>query len=353
MGKRTRVSLLTITVVVTIFTFCSMWLTRPGHSQWAAKVLEEAAARQSQSLVTVKEPLETDTKVLSDEEKMAEKVAALLTSDNTFNNNVKDNITADIKDELEAWKESVKSDILKEVEGYMQSYSLDEYIPAMKAEFSALIDSKFSELNNTLDNKLNESDKALDEKLKSAENDAVLYIDNTAETLRGEIKSGDEDVKALIESAPGLEAIAKEAITKLGVSDEEEYEAAIARIRDQVIEKALQSQEVEAAAVALIDNEHSKLMEGYEAAPVKAEEPAVVEEVAPAKEAALVEEIAPQEETVPAEEAAPVKEAAPKKVTVPTFSTQSQNLTQSDYKAERAKRRSAEINAMNQWLSDK
>ena len=318
MGKKTRVALLTITVVLTLFTFVSMYMTRPGHSDWAKKVLEEAAARQNQSLVSVKEPLETDTKVLSEEEKMAEKVAAILSDDSSFNDKVKANIVNDITDELEAWKNSVKDDISKDVEEYLSSYSLDEYIPALRDEINSAIDGRMSELDASINSRL----AALDSKITSAEANASSYADSADAKVRSEMEQSDESLKALIESSVDIDAISRNAMANLGISEDAEYRGAVERLVEEVIKELLSNKEVEDAAKALIKSEQSVAQKSEEAAPVA--------------------------ETV-ATESAP---SAKKPISIPTFSSQSQNLTQDEYKAERSKQRQNASISIDKWLTE-
>ena len=81
MGKASRIVILTITIVLTVFVFCGMWVFRPEAE---SSVLESARQRQSTPLVNVQEPLETDLKVLSEEEEFEQKVRELLAEDPYF-----------------------------------------------------------------------------------------------------------------------------------------------------------------------------------------------------------------------------------------------------------------------------
>ena len=81
MGKASRIVILTITIVLTVFVFAGMWVFRPEAE---STVLESARQRQSTPLVNVQEPLETDLKVLSEEEEFELKVRELLASDPDF-----------------------------------------------------------------------------------------------------------------------------------------------------------------------------------------------------------------------------------------------------------------------------
>ncbi|MGN0905541.1 MAG: hypothetical protein ACI4NM_00185 [Bullifex sp.] len=81
MGKASRIVILTITIVLTVFVFAGMWVFRPEAE---STVLESARQRQSTPLVNVQEPLETDLKVLSEEEEFELKVRELLAADPDF-----------------------------------------------------------------------------------------------------------------------------------------------------------------------------------------------------------------------------------------------------------------------------
>ena len=81
MGKKTRIVLLSITVAIAVFTFIVMWTVRPDSQ---SSVLDAARERQTEPLLQVSEPLETDVQTLSSEEEMAKKVAEILATDDEF-----------------------------------------------------------------------------------------------------------------------------------------------------------------------------------------------------------------------------------------------------------------------------
>lgn len=385
MSKKARVILLTITVVLTSFTFVFMSLTRPGHSEFAQKVLESAAARQSQPLAEIKEPLETDTEVLSAEAKMAESVAEILKSDSSFNKHVADTAKAETAQELESWKKSVKSEILTDVNNIMSSYSLDEYIPRLEAEITASIDDRFSSISNDLDIRFDSSASAAnaysDDVAAKAIAEAEAYADNASSEARTEsmsyadesVKSSADEIRAYIdENAIDADAIAKEIVNSLGISAEPEYADAVKRIVNEAIESALTDSRVYEAAADLVEAKHNELMAGYAPAviaepakeqsvePIAEESPAAVPAVeeAAAIEPAAVEEASAQSEPAEEESTLPsvpdvpvVTEVKTMKISAPSFGEPKQELTTDEYKAERSQRRSEQLSLLEKWLS--
>lgn len=377
MSKKARVILLTITVVLTSFTFVFMNMTRPGHSEFAQKVLEAAAARQSQPLAEIKEPLETDTEVLSTEAKMAESVAEILKSDSSFNDHVSDIAKAETNRELEAWKEAVKSEILSDVNSLMSSYSLDEYIPRLEADIAASIDERFTSISNDLDARFDSSAAAANAYADEASSNAIAraeaYADAASSEARAEaesyadnaIKSSrDEMISYVDEKAADADAIAKEIISSLGVSAEPEYVDAVKRIVNEAIESALSDSRVYDAAADLVEAKHNELMSGYVPASIAelASEAEIAEPVAaeayeaPAEEPAVIE--SPAVEEVPAAEtevslppAPAAEEAKTAKISTPSFGEPKQELTADEYKAERSQRRSEQLSILEKWLS--
>ncbi len=103
MGKASRIVILTITIVLTVFVFAGMWVFRPEAE---STVLESARQRQNTPLVNVQEPLETDLKVLSEEEEFELKVREILAEDPDF----LDRLTESTKDAILSDEEFV-SDI--------------------------------------------------------------------------------------------------------------------------------------------------------------------------------------------------------------------------------------------------
>ena len=100
MGRKTRIILLSITAVLAVVTFIAMLAVRPGTE---SEVLAAARARQQEPLLSVAEPLETDVRTLTEEERMAEKVKELLLSDEEFIGSVSSSIESVVPEYVTEW----------------------------------------------------------------------------------------------------------------------------------------------------------------------------------------------------------------------------------------------------------
>ena len=123
MRKKTLASILTFTIVLTLFAFCALYLTRPESNSYSLKILEEARLRQKSSLISVSAPLETDVTQLTQEERIAIKVAEILSSDALFVSDVKDVLLEDVESSMELLGEDIRTSVLSEAgqqidEGY-------------------------------------------------------------------------------------------------------------------------------------------------------------------------------------------------------------------------------------------
>lgn len=81
MGKMTRIVLLSVTAALAVFTFSAMWVVRPDSQ---SSVLDAARERQNEPLLSVSEPLETDTAEINADEEMARRIAEMLSGDDDF-----------------------------------------------------------------------------------------------------------------------------------------------------------------------------------------------------------------------------------------------------------------------------
>lgn len=216
MGKKTRIVLLTVTAVLAVFVFSAMWTVRPGTHN---AVLEAARARQNEPLLSVAEPLETDVKALSEEERMAEEVAALLSADDAFISS----LAAAIADEI----------------------SLDSYIPELtEAVYSRVAedyDTHREELTRDIVMEILREYDAL----STAEKARVLSLEDMVLMLYGAYR---DDLAADIAAALALESLDAEDAEALTA---EAIEAIAARMyeenKDRVAEDTI------AAAIAGYD----------------------------------------------------------------------------------------------------
>ena len=101
--KKLRIVLLAITAVLAVFSFSTMLAVRPGQH---SAVLEAARERQRVPILSVTEPLETNTDQIAEEERIARLVADILLSDEAFIGGVSDQVEAAIPGYVTEWVQS-------------------------------------------------------------------------------------------------------------------------------------------------------------------------------------------------------------------------------------------------------
>ena len=101
--KKLRIVLLAITAVLAVFSFSTMLAVRPGQH---SAVLEAARERQRVPILSVTEPLETNTDQIAEEERIARLVADILLSDEAFIGGVSDQVEAAIPGYITEWVQS-------------------------------------------------------------------------------------------------------------------------------------------------------------------------------------------------------------------------------------------------------
>ena len=146
MGKKTRIVLLAVTVVIAVFTFGMMWTVRPNAND---SVLEAARERQTESLLSVSQPLKTDPETISNEEEMAEKVAEILLSDDDFIAAIADKVVAsvDINEYIPGITEEVYSRIASDYSSNLESDILALYDKYRDALASDMVDAVVNAYN--------------------------------------------------------------------------------------------------------------------------------------------------------------------------------------------------------------
>lgn len=92
MSRKSNTVLLTTTITLTVFVAALVLFFNPnmGLDSYSSQVLNEAIERQNTPLINVTQPLVTDTEVIREEEKMAQKVSEILQNDESFISNVGD-----------------------------------------------------------------------------------------------------------------------------------------------------------------------------------------------------------------------------------------------------------------------
>ena len=247
MGKKTRIVLLSITVAIAVFTFIVMWTVRPDSQ---SSVLDAARERQTEPLLQVSEPLETDVQTLSSEEEMAKKVAEILASDDEFISELSTSIAGRI--------------------------SLDDYIP---------------EITETVYNRISENYDAIAQEIASMveasfEDDVIALYNKYKDDVTFDI------IVAILEEYDNLSVEEKSNVLEL----EEQLRALYAKYRDAIIAdlaielpESLSEEELEAMILAFYDSRRDEIISevsssiATEPEPVVAPEP-VVEEPQPVEE---------------------------------------------------------------------
>lgn len=243
MSKKSGSVVLSITVVLTLFVAASVFLLSParGSDSFASQVMEEAKKRQNSSVVTVSEPLETNTSVRSDEEKMAGKVSELLLEDQSFLDSIGNRSTAYIESALEKIEE--------------------EYASGVDEILTQKVDDAFASRGSELDSRIDSNNLLLDEKISGVENSVESRMDaldarlSTIENKLAALENRVSELGSSMESRiVGVGTENKAAIAELEdayISLEKEYaenKAAIAELRDTYNKPGKESTETEAEA---------------------------------------------------------------------------------------------------------
>ena len=250
MGKKTRIVLLSITVAIAVFTFIVMWTVRPDSQ---SSVLDAARERQTEPLLQVSEPLETDVQTLSSEEEMAKKVAEILASDDEFISELSTSIAGRI--------------------------SLDDYIP---------------EITETVYNRISENYDAIAQEIASMveasfEDDVIALYNKYKDDVTFDI------ILAILEEYDNLSVEEKSNVLEL----EEQLRALYAKYRDAIIAdlaielpESLSEEELEAMILAFYDSRRDEIISEVSSSIATEPEPVVAPE-------SVVEEPQPVEEPEP------------------------------------------------------
>ena len=204
MGKASRIVILTITIVLTVFVFCGMWVFRPEAE---SSVLESARQRQSTPLVNVQEPLETDLKVLSEEEEFEQKVRELLAEDPYF----LEKLTESTRTSLIADGDFVSGIGDRVVDGARETATeiVSEHIESHEAKIAAENEALRSEIWNETTNRL----------------EAALDTDSLVEVLAPEVTEA-----VYIDIAERADIDTEAVTAKVLAETEKERDAAIEKI---------------------------------------------------------------------------------------------------------------------------
>lgn len=376
MSKRSSsIVLLTTSVVLAVAVFGFAYMVKPTDE---TDVLAKARERQSTSLVSVKQPLETDQNVLTKEEELKNSVYKLLLDDKEFASSIASKLSSDdqfVGTIYSRITPKVDSYLGSKVEGYVAEFTpqIEKYVDELyKSEdptifVDELIEPITIRIYNDLSSKITaDIQKAFADDFNSAfagakeiieediYNKVLSHLDEIAPEYVASIKT---DVNAEIEAQKEqmIQDVTEE-ITNNVNSLASEYEANLKDYIDEqvglVIEDeaiALYNKYSDEIITEIINEVLSRLDEVVLTAPVV--EQKLPEETAPAIETQSVEEI-PAVQEAPTQKEPVAQESVVRPIAPPTFvqSTTERNISNDDYLKERTERRNAVISDILQKL---
>lgn len=132
--RSSSVAILTISIVLAIAIFAFSWILRPNDE---SDVLLKARERQSESLINVSQPLETDKRVYDKEKELRESVSESLITDEVFIAAVADKLAQDNR---------IYDSFAARFDSYFESKSNE-----LVAQFSPMIESNVKALKEDQD----------------------------------------------------------------------------------------------------------------------------------------------------------------------------------------------------------
>ncbi|MBQ0071898.1 MAG: hypothetical protein KBS81_08635 [Spirochaetales bacterium] len=236
MSKKSGAIILTATATVTVFAAAAAIFLGParGSDSFSAEVLENARKRQNYSVASVPQPLETDLQVLSDEERMAEKVASILKDDAAFLGTVGDKSAEYVGEKISDLEEIYSSDMIKR---------MDEKSEAALQEAKTYASDVSSAVEFSSKSYADEAAQNAENKAKSFASGAALAAETKAKSYADTAVTSNEDlVKYLLSNEDFLDALAASIVLRTGktVEMEEIIQAIVDSTKVQtVIEDAI------------------------------------------------------------------------------------------------------------------
>ena len=126
--KNLRIVLLAVTAVLSVFSFATMLAVRPGQQ---SAVLDAARQRQEEPILSVAEPLETDTDAIAEEERIARMAADILADDEEFITRISSEVETSVPGYI---AEYVQSDEFKALFEASVEESIDEIVSRVISE---------------------------------------------------------------------------------------------------------------------------------------------------------------------------------------------------------------------------
>ena len=388
MRKKTLAAFIVFTFILTMFVFYVMYSTRPESNSYTLQVLEEARNRQNMSLVSVDAPLNTDTYQMTQEERIAKEVAAILSEDASFASDVKDMLITDAEAYMNGLASTVRSEVLSQSALYTDTQ--DEKVLSEASGYSDSIYDKAIEdsSKNTL-GYIAEAEARIEGIIDSRV--SASFEDDIKEYVSGEVKAISASDRAYTDSQTSriassasdrilkdssfLSAVSAAVISRLGISQDGEYILEVDRLVDEVLNALLQDPELlllfkesindyyNENSQYIYDSHVNELIKDIQS--LSDEEVFKMLDIAPISDANFVNSESKltidKSETAPVisqktESVAPSKTAEPavekERVSAPVFGVPNTSLTDEQITVERENLRNEEINRILEWLGE-
>lgn len=388
MRKKTLAAFIVFTFILTMFVFYVMYSTRPESNSYTLQVLEEARNRQNMSLVSVDAPLNTDTYQMTQEERIAKEVAAILSEDASFASDVKDMLITDAEAYMNGLASTVRSEVLSQSALYTDTQG-EKVLSEASGYSDSIYDKAIEDSSKNTLGYIAEAEARIEGIIDSRV--SASFEDDIKEYVSGEVKAISASDRAYTDSQTSriassasdrilkdssfLSAVSAAVISRLGISQDGEYILEVDRLVDEVLNALLQDPELlllfkesindyyNENSQYIYDSHVNELIKDIQS--LSDEEVFKMLDIAPISDSNFVNSetklTIDKSETAPVisqktESAAPLKTAEPavekERVSAPVFGVPNTSLTDEQITVERENLRNEEINRILEWLGE-
>ncbi|MBQ2259280.1 MAG: hypothetical protein II339_03345 [Spirochaetales bacterium] len=388
MRKKTLAAFIVFTFILTMFVFYVMYSTRPESNSYTLQVLEEARNRQNMSLVSVDAPLNTDTYQMTQEERIAKEVAAILSEDASFASDVKDMLITDAEAYMNGLASTVRSEVLSQSALYTDTQG-EKVLSEASGYSDSIYDKAIEDSSKNTLGYIAEAEARIEGIIDSRV--SASFEDDIKEYVSGEVKAISASDRAYTDSQTSriassasdrilkdssfLSAVSAAVISRLGISQDGEYILEVDRLVDEVLNALLQDPELlllfkesindyyNENSQYIYDSHVNELIKDIQS--LSDEEVFKMLDIAPISDSNFVNSESKltidKSETAPVisqktESAAPSKTAEPavekERVSAPVFGVPNTSLTDEQITVERENLRNEEINRILEWLGE-
>ena len=368
MRKKTLAAILALTIIITMFMFCAMYLTRPESSAYSLQVLEEARQRQNKSLISVTAPLNTDTSQMSQEERIAAKVAEILSADAMFASDVKDVIIEDVETYMEVLGKEVGVDVLESAKAYVDGQNAIVIESAAKYSDSVASEAIKSSSENTI--KLIEDSQIdtaslIDAKIEESFNNVFKsYVSDEVKAFSASDRAYTDSQASKVASTAAdkilkdskfISSVASLVVSKLGISENSEYILEVDRLVEEVLKAAAADPALSEVFNSAIDNyylENGDALYNSFAEKFFNSINAMTDEELYSVLGFALDSNAVSADKIDAAAASQPIEVEKERVSAPVFDAPNTSITDEELLVERSSQRQDEINKIKEWLGE-